>query len=388
MEQSLTAKLQVFPDAGDLQLLHDTMRAYMEACSFVAKRVFSKHLPLNRKLIHTEVYSECRTGFGLRSQMTCSVIRTVVASIKSIRTNQKEHPERFKKKKRDIIPEFKKPQLNLVWNRDYSLVWNKDHTERLFSVNTLNGRIKLSFRNDAMEWAFAENVRFGTARLVYKHGKFFLHISVNADIADPPEPSGYDKVVGIDRGIRFLTVSYDGDKTCFVSGDTVKKKKANYKRLRQELQKRQTPSARRRLKAIGQKENRWMNDVNHCLSKALICNTPSVTLFVLEDLTGIRSATERVRTKDRYVSVGWSYYDLQEKLVYKALKNGNYVILVDPAYTSQTCPVCGLRDKSNRNKRKHLFCCKRCGYTSNDDRIAAMNLQRMGIEYLLEAQVS
>ena len=329
-----------------------------------------------------------RTRFGLRSQMACSVIRTVVASIRSIRTNQKEHPERFKKKKGYIIPEFKKPQISLVWNRDYSLVWNKEHTERFFSVNTLGGRIKMAFRSDAMKWAFAENSRFGTAKLVYRHGKFFLHISVTSEIADPPKVSECMKVVGIDRGIRFLTVSYDGDKTCFVSGDTVKKKRANYKRLRQELQQRKTPSARKRLKAIGQKENRWMNDADHCLSKALICSNPQGTLFVLEDLTGIRSETERVRTKDRYVSVGWSFFDLQEKLLYKAQKNGDNVILVDPAYTSQTCPVCGLRDKSSRNKRKHLFCCKRCGYTSNDDRIAAMNLQRMGIEYLLKAQVS
>ena len=31
---------------------------------------------------------------------------------------------------------------------------------------------------------------------------------------------------------------------------------------------------------------------------------------------------------------------------------------------------------------------RECGYTTNDDRIGAMNLQKMGTKYLLKAQVS
>ena len=131
-----------------------------------------------------------------------------------------------------------------------------------------------------------------------------------------------------------------------------------------------------------------MNDVNHCLSKALVNSYPEGTLFVLEDLSGIRSAAERVRTEDRYVSVSWPYYDLEQKLKYKAYRHGCNVISVDPAYTSQTCPKCGHTEKANRDKKKHIFCCKRCGYTSNDDRTAAMNLQWMGKQYLLKAVVS
>jgi transposase len=64
-------------------------------------------------------------------------------------------------------------------------------------------------------------------------------------------------------------VSYDGKNTSFVSGTEVKQKRAHYRKLRQSLQKKQTSSARRRLRAIGHRENRWMNDVNHCLSKII-----------------------------------------------------------------------------------------------------------------------
>ena len=68
--------------------------------------------------------------------------------------------------------------------------------------------------------------------------------------------------------------------------------------------------------------------------------------------------------------------------------NGSSMLSVDPAYTSQTCPICGHVDKKSRNHEKHTFKCTACGYTTNDDRIGSMNLQRMGIEYLLKAQVS
>ena len=127
-----------------------------------------------------------------------------------------------------------------------------------------------------------------------------------------------------------------------------------------------------------------MQDVNHCISKALVDTYGQDTLFVMEDLTGIRNATEQGRVKDRDQTVSWSFYDLRQKIAYKAEKTGSLGIAVDPRYTSQTCPKCGHTEKANRNKTTHTFCCRTCQYTSNDDRIGAMNLQRKGIEYIVE----
>lgn len=131
-----------------------------------------------------------------------------------------------------------------------------------------------------------------------------------------------------------------------------------------------------------------MSDVNHQISKALVDQHPASTLFVLEDLTGIRGATERVRTQNRYESVSWAYYDLEQKLAYKTARKGGSLIKIDPHYTSQTCPKCGHVEAGNRDKKNHIFQCKNCGYTSNDDRSAAMNIYRMGIQYLVDVQTS
>ena len=372
MEQiTITAKVQIAATDTDKVLLNKTMSVYCDACNYVSDYVFRTH-DLKQFSLNKILYSTLREKFSLKSQMAQSVFKTVIARYKTILENQNEW----------IKPSFKKPQYDLVWNRDYSL------TQNCFSVNTLNGRVKLPYFAEGMSKYFNHSIyRFGTAKLVNKRGKYYLYIPVTYEVEES-NISDICNVVGIDRGINFVVATYDSKhKSGFVSGKAIKQKRANYSRLRKELQMRHTPSSRRRLKAIGQRENRWMQDINHQVSKALATGNPKHTLFVLEDLTGIRNATERVKTKDRYVSVSWSFYDLEQKLIYKAKQNQSSVIKVDPRYTSQCCPACGHTEKSNRNKKIHLFTCKNCGYTSNDDRIGAMNLYRMGINYLADSQV-
>lgn len=364
----VTAKVQIHPERSVRKILDRSMVQYSIACDRIAAYCFENKC-LKRETIHNDLYDELRDKFGLKSQMACSAIITVIAKYKAIL--EEEH--------KWIQPKFRKPQLDLVWNRDYSLV------QGVFSVNTLDGRIKTPFDIKGMEQYFdKDKFKFGTARLVCSKRKYYLHIPVTSEV-DDCEVSEICNVVGIDRGINFLAVSYDSKgKSSFFDGRKIKHKRVHYKELRTELQKRGTASARRRLKKIGNRENRWMNDVNHCVSKALVTNNPSKTLFVLEDLTGIRDATEKVRRKDRYISVSWSYYDLEQKLKYKAQRNSCLVINVDPRYTSQCCPKCGHIEKSNRDKKLHCFCCKNCGYRSNDDRIGAMNLFNLGLNWIKE----
>lgn len=373
MEQlTITAKIQIIASEEDRKKLNDTSSVYRAACNYVSEHVYRAH-DLKQPSLNKVLYATLREKFDLKSQMAQSVLKTVIARYKTVLENQKEW----------IKPNFKKPQYDLVWNRDYSL------TNNLFSVNTLTGRVKLPYHSEGMEKYFDhKKYRFGTAKLVCKHGKYFLHIPVTYSV-DECRPEDICHVVGIDRGINFVVATYDSKhKSGFVSGRQIKQKRAQFSKTRKQLQQVKTPSSRRRLKAIGSRENRWMQDVNHQVSKALVENNPKHTLFVLEDLSSVRKATEKVHVKDRYVSVSWSFFDLEQKLIYKAKNNQSAVIKVNPAYTSQTCPVCGHTEKANRNKKTHIFCCRNCGYRSNDDRIGAMNLYRMGINYLANGKKS
>jgi putative transposase len=48
-------------------------------------------------------------------------------------------------------------------------------------------------------------------------------------------------------------------------------------------------------------------------------------------------------------------------------------IQVDEAYTSQTCPVCG-----KRNKGQRVYCCRTCGVTAPRDVIGSLNILTVG----------
>ena len=107
-------------------------------------------------------------------------------------------------------------------------------------------------------------------------------------------------VVGIDRGLRFLAVAYDEKgKTSFHDGRKIMKKRDTFNKVRAELQSKGTKSAKRALKRISGRENRWMTDVNHRISKALVQKYGTDTLFVLEDLTGVSFDEQNLSTRTK-----------------------------------------------------------------------------------------
>ena len=80
----------------------------------------------------------------------------------------------------------------------------------------------------------------------------------------------------------------------------------------------------------------------------------------------------------RYASMG----RLSSMLEYKTgLANGVGMILVNPAYTSQTCSQCGHVANENRESQA-VFVCKKCSYTANADVNAAWNILQRGLDTL------
>ena len=66
-------------------------------------------------------------------------------------------------------------------------------------------------------------------------------------------------------------------------------------------------------------------------------------------------------------------YELRRQIQYKQDWRGGMTLLVNPAYTSQECSVCGHVSSENRPSQE-LFYCQRCGHTANADENAAKNV--------------
>lgn len=384
---TVTIKARIYPTSEQASLLLATMQQYRNACNLVSQYYFDHNFVPKQKDINKALYHKVRNQFGLKAQMTQSVFKTVIAKYKTVETQLKKKPYSFKDnntdtwytEKRDLSwlqkpINFKRPQCDLVSARDWSFKNDK------LSLNTLANREIMNFSMKGFEQYL--DSKLGTAKLVKSCGHYFLHISATV------EPHIFKKadlkhVVGIDRGLRFLATTYDEkDKTSFIDGKAIIAKRRKYKKLRQQLQSKGTKSAKRRLKAIGQRENRWMSDINHQITKTLTDKYGKDTLFVLEDLTNVRFATEKVAKTNRYEQVSWAFYQFEQFLTYKAELNGSKVIKVSAQYTSQRCPKCGSINKNNRKHDIHEYQCANCDYKSNDDRIGAMNIQYLGTNWV------
>ncbi|MBZ4026005.1 transposase, partial [Ligilactobacillus salivarius] len=269
------------------------------------------------------------------------------------------------------------PQVDLQRNRDWSYL-----SSGQLSINTLDGRVKVDPICHGFNQYFDGTWKFGLAKLLKSSGKWYLHISATKEVTD------FDKqtvkhVVGLDRGLRFLATSYDEQgKTVFFDGQAIMRKRAKYQKLRATLQAKGTKSAKRRLKKLSGRENRWISDVNHCLSKTLVQKYGANTLFVLENLNGVSFERTDLPKVLRNQNKSWAFYQLEQFLTYKAHLNNSEVVEVSAKYTSQRCPKCGVIKKDNRNHEKHEYHCDNCDYRSNDDRIGAMNIQLLGTQYI------
>ena len=388
MKQAITLKLRVALAAEEAQLLQETMRQFTLGCQLVSQYVFDRGFVLDQYALHAALYHQLRADIGLKAQMAQSVIRHVVANYKTVQTQMKSKPYAFKDRytgqwtrcPRDLTwlrqpLHYRKPQLQLVRNRDWS--WLRDGR---LSINTLAKRIRVTPYLHGFEQYLTPDWQLGVATVVRTGDHYFLHIAATREVASVDRAQVKD-IVGIDRGLRFVLVSHNGaGQTTFVPGKAIADKRAKYHRTRQDLQRKNTKSAKRCLRRLSGRENRWMSDVNHRLSKTLVSQVSPNTLFVVEELTGIRQQLGRQALTRRELH-SWSFFELEQSLRYKAALAGHAVIAVSAQYTSQRCPKCGRIDKNQRNQKNHTYHCVSCGYQSNDDRIAAMNLLTLGQQY-------
>ena len=94
----------------------------------------------------------------------------------------------------------------------------------------------------------------------------------------------------------------------------------------------------------------------------------SLKVIKLERLANIRSTTRKSRKNNNGLH-NWSFYRLAQFMGYKAKLAGIAVEFVNPAYTSQTCPICG--SVHHANDRRYV--CK-CGFHTHRDVLGAINI--------------
>lgn len=277
--------------------------------------------------------------------------------------------------KEPIVPVLKRPCC-YVNNQNFKIRDNCIEFPVLINGKSKRISIRTSM-TDKQKQIFA-NTKFGTMRIVYKDNKIVAQIVY--EVAEP----GYTddgNVMGVDLGIKCPAVSYisDGSVKFYGNGRKNKYMRRHYKYLRKKLGKAKKTDA---IKRINNKEQRIMKDIDHKLSREIV-NTATahgVSMIKMEQLANIRSTT-RTSRKNNHSLHTWSFYRLAQFIEYKAKLAGIKVEYVNPAYTSQKCPVCG--NVHHANDRKYI--CK-CGFHTHRDILGAMNI-RNSTEYVGDSNI-
>lgn len=387
-------KLLIHVDKQDVPKLEVLTKQYADACTYISQFVFDNGFIMDFMSLQEVLYHDVREKYGLKSQFTISAIKTVAARYKTLKKQLYQHPYKYEDEsgkwcsitrtlewlQHPIV--FRRPQADFVRGRDYSFV--KDGDTPMLSLNTLDNRVRVSFEiPDNFAGYFDGSWKFGGGKLVALNGNWYFHVSMTKAAATEFSTDTVKHVVGIDRGLRFIATTYDeAGKTSFFNGKPIMARRKVFQNTRSELQSKGTKSAKRALKRISGRENRWMSDVNHQISKTLVTRYGANTLFVIEDLTGVTFSEENLNRRNsngRRDFRSWAFYQLEQFLTYKAHAAGSEVLKVDESYTSQRCPHCGRIHKENRDHKAHVYRCDKCGFTTNDDRVGAMNIWMLGM---------
>lgn len=317
------------------------MKTINQVCNEMSDVCFEQKI-FRQFNIHAIFYHQIRECYNLSAQM---VIRAVAKVADAYKKDTK------------VVRKFR--SLGAITLDSRILTWKSDHV----SLTTMEGREKIAFIGGNKQLELLQKQK-GESDLIYREGEFFLYTT--CEIAEP-EITKFDNFLGIDVGIVNIASDSLGKRH---SGAHVFSLRRRSVRLRAKLQSKGTRSAKRLLKRRRRKEQRFAKDVNHRISKNIVETARRHSLGIaLENLQGIRERVT-VKKKQRYALHSWSFYDLRQKICYKARLAGIEVVLVDPKYTSQECMLCGHIKKSNR-KSQSKFSCKSCGFTSHADYNAA-----------------
>ena len=341
----LTLQIKLLPTPDERTTLLKTMHAFNAAASYVAEVGYRDHV-FSQIPLHKRCYRELRNRFGLSAQMAVRAIGKAV--------------ETFKRDKR-VCPVFK-PEGAITYD-ERILGWKGPAHVSLW---TLQGRQVIAMVYGEYQAAQIPRLQ-GQVDLVYRDGIFYLYATI-----DVPEDPTLDvkRFLGVDLGIIQLATDSDGNSYTGADVEVVRQRCMAH---RQTYQRTGTTSAKRRLKQLAGKQQRFQRAVNHTISKRLVAHAKDTkAALVLEDLTHIRSRMT-VRRTQRSKQHNWSFRQLREFLVYKAQRAGVLLLFVDPRNSSRTCSRCGFVDKKNR-KSQADFSCLRCGHHANADLNAARNL--------------
>jgi putative transposase len=331
------------------------MRQFTESFNRVCRVGWEKREG-NAYTLHRLTYRDCKDSLPkLVSDLHIQARQKASEAVKSAITREKKGwktsgPQSL------LCP----PRFNL---HTFRVDWEKG----LVNLSTTRGRMKVTFA--LPEYArYAIGCATATADLIYRKGRFFLHVVVNLlDIAFVSN----GQAIGVDLGVTHPAVTSDNR---FHGKRHWKEVTKRIFRLKRALQANGSKSAKRHLRSLAGREQRFRRDCDHVLSASILKGIKPGTTIVIENLTDIRKRARVYHGETSRRLHSWSFAQLRGFLEYKAEAKACQVKAKDPRHTSQRCNRCGYIYRGNRRSQSD-FLCRKCRFHVNADLNASRNIR-------------
>ena len=345
----LVANIKLKPTKEQKVLLRFTLERCNDACNWLSEQAWNAKV-FGQFNLHKLCYHDLRAKFEITAQVAVRCIAKVADSYKIDQNTQRTFRKHSAQPYDDRILRFCADDVVSIW--------------------LVSGREKITYACGDHQRELLKH-RKGEVDLMFVRGKWYLACVCDFDDPKLLTPGG---VLGVDLGVVNIATDSMGNQ---YSGAAVEAKRGYYAKRRATLQRVGTRAAKKRLRQMSGKQERFQKHENHCISKAIVSTAERSGLSIaLEDLTHIRKSV-KARKKQRNRLHNWGFGQLRAFVEYKAKQAGVSVTIIDPRNTSRTCAECGHIDKRNR-KNQSEFRCQVCGHESNADMNAARNISSKG----------
>ncbi|MEM4066763.1 MAG: transposase [Candidatus Micrarchaeaceae archaeon] len=356
-----------------LEALSHVQKVYGEILKETVEYMYAKGLTSWIKAWY-DLYKQFRVKYpGLPANYINQAIRDASATLKS-----------FKKLKKTGRAYTDKPQVR-KWSVlcDKNL-WKLDLQGVEISTHAGRVRIPLLFHKQFFKYYNNGWILRNSARWRIENGRLKLYVFFVKNVSE----GDYKKVIGVDVNENNVTLFTLPDHKATTIVTNHSKIVLGYAYRRKAIQERHAHDDRVRKVAL-----RKLREKN--VKKAL---KDKVALFVvkkakeedavlvLENLPksfqNIALKKNGMRSFDAHRIIQSGIRGIQNQIVEKAAEYGVKVEVVDPRYTSRTCPKCGSELKPTTNKAQRrgwqprILTCSKCGFSHDRDVIAAWNISK------------
>lgn len=324
MTQVLTVKARMYPTREQEELLQQSSKDYIDVINILVSEMVesekttkktSKDISANlNSAVKNQAIKDAKSVFDKSKKLEKErqfKIKKMVKKLEKLNKVKKKNEPKIEKlfnalerlRKKNTVPVLKKPVI--VWNnQNYSIKNNAISAPLMINGKSTRVIIKTELSTDRMQNLLSN--KLGTLRITKKSNKWIAQISVTTPTSEAPGT----KVMGVDLGLKVpaVAVTEDGKTKFFGNGRQNKYVKRKYKTLRKKLGKTKKIN---KIKKISDKEQRYMKDQDHKISRNIVdfAKQNNISVIKLEKLANIRS-TARTSRKNAHNLHNWSFYRL------------------------------------------------------------------------------